>query len=171
MIALTSPKWSKLSHAYGSAGDLPALLIQLKALPESKGWKTEPYYSLWSSLCHQGDAYEASFAAVPHIVTLCESAVAKAPWELPQLCVYIEIARLEGRSPPLHADLEKPYMEAIGKLPNLVAQMNTANPSEFLVTVGAAAFAVSNGLYLLAKAYGEMTPEVAPKFLDWFTDL
>lgn len=52
--------WSRLSHAYGSAEDIPALLDRIAAEPTSELWS-----DLWSALCHQGSVYSASFAALP----------------------------------------------------------------------------------------------------------
>ncbi|WP_326737688.1 hypothetical protein [Streptomyces sp. NBC_01022] len=52
--------WSRLSHAYGSAEDIPALLDRIASDPASEHWS-----DLWSALCHQGSVYSASFAALP----------------------------------------------------------------------------------------------------------
>jgi hypothetical protein len=66
-------RWSNLQHAYGSASDVPGLLRRLEVLPASSG-TDEPWFSLWSSLAHQGDVYSASFAAVPHVVRALSTA-------------------------------------------------------------------------------------------------
>lgn len=67
MLALDSPQWTTLNHAYGSAKDTPELLKQLR---EPAGWTKASREKLWSSLCHQGTTYSASYAAVPHLVAL-----------------------------------------------------------------------------------------------------
>ena len=64
MSALEEIHWRELSHAYGFASDLPALLQQLYAFPSEANSSSEPWHSLWSSLYHQGDIYSASYAAV-----------------------------------------------------------------------------------------------------------
>lgn len=51
--------WSQLSHAYGTAEDIPGLLDRLEPDPRSPVWN-----DLWSSLCHQGTVYTASYAAL-----------------------------------------------------------------------------------------------------------
>lgn len=57
--------WSDMRHAYGSAGDIPALLkVVYQGAPEDR----EVWRELWGSLCHQGDVYGASIAAAPFIV-------------------------------------------------------------------------------------------------------
>jgi len=74
MLELSSPRWGELRDAYGSAAKIPELLRQLSALPRDDG-SSEPWFTLWSALAHQGDVYSASFAAVPHVV----AAIAGSP--------------------------------------------------------------------------------------------
>ncbi|MEE1821127.1 hypothetical protein PUR61_02760 [Streptomyces sp. BE20] len=61
--------WSQLSHAYGSAEDIPALLDEIEADPNAERWN-----DLWSALCHQGSVYSASFAALPRLTTIAVGA-------------------------------------------------------------------------------------------------
>ncbi|MFE0425311.1 hypothetical protein [Streptomyces sp. NPDC058953] len=60
--------WSRLSHAYGSAEDIPALLARIASEPEPQLWS-----DLWSALCHQRSVYSASFAALPWLAGMAES--------------------------------------------------------------------------------------------------
>src|SRR6516164_7904555 len=53
-------EWTSLRHAYGAAGDVPALLDSLTPDPADEVWG-----ELWSRICHQGSVYSASFAALP----------------------------------------------------------------------------------------------------------
>ena len=57
--------WSKLTHAYGTAEDIPGLLSQLDPDGSSQVWN-----DLWSRLCHQGSVYSASHAALPTLTRL-----------------------------------------------------------------------------------------------------
>ncbi|KQV14869.1 hypothetical protein ASE03_30280 [Kitasatospora sp. Root187] len=57
--------WSLLTHAYGSAEDIPVLLNQIEADPSFERWD-----DLWSPLCHQGTVYPASFAALPWLAAM-----------------------------------------------------------------------------------------------------
>ncbi|MFJ8433163.1 hypothetical protein ACIQ9P_17875 [Kitasatospora sp. NPDC094019] len=61
--------WSRLSHAYGSAEDIPALLDLIEAEPSAERWS-----ELWSALCHQGSVYSASFAALPRLTAIAVAA-------------------------------------------------------------------------------------------------
>ncbi len=60
--------WSQLSHAYGSAEDIPALLDRIASEPKPELWS-----DLWSALCHQGSVYSASFAALPWLADVADS--------------------------------------------------------------------------------------------------
>lgn len=60
--------WSQLSHAYGSAEDIPALLDRIASEPNAERWS-----NLWSALCHQGSVYSASFAALPWLADVAGS--------------------------------------------------------------------------------------------------
>lgn len=62
MIALNSPRWTELTHAYGNASDTPRLIEALE-----KG-DASALDDLYGSICHQRSTYTASFAAVPHLV-------------------------------------------------------------------------------------------------------
>jgi hypothetical protein len=81
MVALDSPRWKELRHAYGSAEDVPALLQALaaEATPQFSDHPAEarnnptPWDEVYSSLCHQTSAYSATYAAFPHIVEIAES--------------------------------------------------------------------------------------------------
>ncbi|WP_251093087.1 hypothetical protein [Streptomyces sp. Caat 7-52] len=60
--------WGRLGHAYGPADDIPGLLRAMEA--EDAGVREEAMEELVSSLCHQGDVYDASAPAVPHLARL-----------------------------------------------------------------------------------------------------
>lgn len=60
--------WAYLTHAYGSARALPALLDRIATEPTDELWN-----DLWSALCHQSDVYPASFAALPWLAEVAGS--------------------------------------------------------------------------------------------------
>ena len=100
MIPLDSPRWSELEHAYGSAANIPSLLRQLESFPAGDDYKAEPWFTLWSSLYHQGDIFFASLAAVPHIIHVAASAPDRADYNFFLLPACIEIARCADDVPP-----------------------------------------------------------------------
>lgn len=63
-----SKDWSELSHAYGTAEDVPGLLRDLNSLDEEvrKTACSELFGSIW----HQGTVYPATVKALPELVTL-----------------------------------------------------------------------------------------------------
>jgi hypothetical protein len=119
MLSLDSPRWSELQHAYGPASDIPNLLRQLEALPSAEG-DSEPWFSLWSSLAHEGDVYPASFAAVPHVVRVLSGAPASADSSFFQFPAWVEICR-QKKAVSIHQDLRSEYFAALSQLPALVA--------------------------------------------------
>ena len=128
MLSLNSPEWSDLEHAYGPADDIPDLLRQLRDFPPYEEHHTEPYFSLWSCLCHQGSIYSASFASVPHLVDACRDEPEIAHWSIAQLVVCIEIARLRLIMPEIFTQFETGYRYAIKELPDAITEMQKQNP-------------------------------------------
>ena len=96
--------WAGLTHAYGNAADIPELLELARRAPAGGSYTDEPWYSLWSSLCHQGDVYTASYAAVPELVAIAQARMGEhaAARECILLAGAIELerARPQGPQPP-----------------------------------------------------------------------
>ncbi|MFJ5310184.1 hypothetical protein [Streptomyces sp. NPDC088350] len=68
---MTTIDWSELTHAYGSAENIPGLFARLGGTEDDDVWQ-----ELWGSLCHQGSVYDASWAAMPVLVDI---ALGRAP--------------------------------------------------------------------------------------------
>ena len=65
-------EWAELRHAYGTAEDVPALLVAA----EKSGADFGPAWDqLWSRLCHQGTVYTASYAALPILADIAHRQV------------------------------------------------------------------------------------------------
>ena len=166
MIALDSSRWSELDQAYGSAADIPALLAQLESFPSSGG-DNEPWFSLWSALCHQDDVYTASFAAVPHIIRVLASDPMRADFSFFQLPACIEIARARNEF-PIPADLRQPYIEALQQLPALVGASAARQWDEDFLCCALSAIAAAKGFPSAAKAALELNAKTAEDFMEWF---
>ena len=169
MLSLDSPRWSELSHAYGRAADIPNLLRQLESLPSAENDK-EPWFSIWSALAHQGDVYSASFAAVPHVVTYLARAPTRADFSFFQFPAWVEVCR-QKRNVTIPEDLASSYLEALTKLPQLVAAAANREWDESLLSCALAAVAASKGFVSVAEAVLEINTEVAEDFLKWHFDL
>ena len=166
MLNLDSPVWSKLEHAYGSASNIPDLLHQLEDLPASEG-ENEPWFTLWSSLAHQGDVYSASFAAVPHVIHALSKSPTKADATYFQFPAWVEICR-NKKTVPIPVDLEEPYFTALAKLPALVAEAAKEEWDSDQLSCALAAVAAAKGSPEVAEAILELDPKVAKDFMEWF---
>ena len=169
MLNLESERWRELEHAYGNATDIPPLLAQLRDLPSSEG-RTEPWFSLWSALAHQGDVHSASFAAVPHVVAALALSPAEADESFFQFPAWVEICRVKRgvRIPP---DLEAAYLESLAELPEL-ASLAASHPwSAGRAACVLSAIAAAKGHHSLAEAVLEMcSSEVATEVMEWLSE-
>ncbi len=64
-------EWDKLTHAYGSAEDVPELIRDL-ADPDEET-REEAQHQLYGNLWHQGTVYQATQYAVPFLVELIDA--------------------------------------------------------------------------------------------------
>lgn len=167
MLALDAERWKTLTHAYGKATDLPHLLHRLEDVPPGDDWQAEPYFTLWSSLYHQDDIYDASYAAVPHLLTQCQNDPLKTPWTVAHLAVQIGLAQQRGWGPAIPEDLSGAYSEAIRRLPTICISMLNVRDEPHLISIAAAALALSKGESLLAEAYIELEFERAEECIEW----
>ena len=170
MLDLKSSLWGELNHAYGKATNLPELLMKLSAYPPHTNEENEPYFSLWSALCHQGDVFTASYAAVPHIIDLAMIAPDRAHWDFIYLPACIEVSRLNSQGPKIPEKLAEDYTNAIGLLPEVVAKMQKFQTDENFTLAAATAIAAACGQVALAEAYMELTYSIVPEFLEWASE-
>jgi hypothetical protein len=168
MLSLDSPRWSELQHAYGKASDIPVLLRQLETLPTSEG-NAEPWFSIWSSLAHQGDVYNASFAAVPHVIEALALSPTNAEFTYFQFPAIVEICR-QKNSVVIPEDLRHAYFSALTRLPGLVAKAADREWDATFLACALSAIAATKGFGGVAEAVQELTPEVSQEFMTWFWD-
>ncbi len=169
MLELDSKRWQELEHAYGRAADIPPLLAQLRNLPKSED-ESEPWSSLWSALAHQGDVYDASFAAVPHVIAALALAPAEADESFFQFPAWVEIcrARQDVTVPP---DLRPAYFESLARLPGLASAAAAKPWSASYLACVLSAIAAAKGHHAVAEAVLEMSSaDVAQDFLEWFVE-
>ena len=113
MLALDDDRWAHLGHAYGEASAIPQLLRNAKADFRSGGLEGSTWFDLWSALCHQGDVYSASYAALPHLIEIARDRDPHGQFEPLLLAGSIEQARLEGNGPPMPPELADAYTAAV----------------------------------------------------------
>jgi hypothetical protein len=153
MLSLDDALWSCLRHAYGEASDVPALLRMLAHSPgPARDLASDPWHGLWSSLCHQGDVYTASYAAVPHVVQIASETTTPVDFSFFALPAAIEVARKRGRGPAIPAEIAEAYQRALGQLGECVSiHRNDAWDKEMLLSA-IAAQAVAKGHIDVAEA-------------------
>jgi hypothetical protein len=168
MLSLSSVRWSELQTAYGSAADIPALLSQLSNAPPSDG-KSEPWFSLWSALAHQGDVYSASFAAVPHVVDALAIAPNSVDFSYFQFPAWVEICR-HKKQVRIPDELKEAYEAALARLPAIVSSASSREWDSGFLCCALSAVAAAKGHALVAESILELTPDVAKEFMDWFSN-
>lgn len=113
MYSLDSDKWETLEHAYGSAEDIPKILHAL--LDQEEG----AYYwdNMWSSLCHQGTIYSATFAVFPYLISALKTQLeqGKANVNFYYFATCVEISR-QIFSVEIPEELNKDYFLCLKKL-------------------------------------------------------
>lgn len=165
-LSLNSPRWGELTHAYGQASDIPALLQELVTVPPSDNDR-EPWFSLWSALAHQNDVYSASFAAVPHVIRVLATSPSTADFSYFQFPAVVEAWR-QQKSVAIPEDLQANYFAALAALPLLVAQAADREWDGDFLACALSALAAAKGFGKVAEAVLEMTPNVADEFMEWF---
>jgi len=122
MLALDDPRWTALSHAYGPASDIPDLLTRAGQDFRPGHQPESTWFDLWSALCHQGDIYTASYAALPHLIAVAQGHLERKRYDPIFLSACIELARLEGRGPAIPTDLAPSYRQAVAMARTLAVE-------------------------------------------------
>jgi hypothetical protein len=169
MLALDSGRWAELRTAYGATVDVPKMLTELEAVPNSEDFRDEPWFSIWSALAHQGNVYSASFAAVPHVVRVLASAPGRAGSDYFHFPAWVEICR-HRTGEPIPEDLRDAYTSALAQLPKLVAVAAPYPWNEAMLRSVLAAIAAAKGAIDVAEAVLELAPKIAREFLEWSAD-
>ena len=163
---LISETWKSLKHAYGSAENIPALLLALPHYPRCEKHDDEPWYTLWSSLCHQQDIYNASIAAVPQILMIAEA----APWRIDHnylsLPACIEICRRRD-SLEFEEGILAPYLKSLANIPNIVHATKDSEWNDGFTRAACAALAVAKGQWEYANVIIELDPETRKEYENW----
>lgn len=169
MLELNSPRWSDLRDAYGSAGKIPELLGHLSIFPSDAG-SSEPWFSLWSALAHQGDVYSASFAAVPHVIAAIASSPGRASDVYFHFPAWVEICRHKN-GVDVPDDLAADYFDSLSRIPALVARVEDRQWSTAFTACALSATAAAKGQHELAEALLELTSsDTVGEFLEWSYD-
>ncbi|MCY3003305.1 MAG: hypothetical protein NTV21_16025 [Planctomycetota bacterium] len=131
MLSLNDERWQSLCYGYRVPFDLRPLLRQL----ESGDDPDSVWDKLWQELLHQGDIGEGSYAALPHIVSICR-ARGRVDWNVYALAGSIELARDDARNPKVPDWMREAYDESLRTLATLgLAQLPLARDRETVRTI------------------------------------
>lgn len=120
MLSLDSTRWAELTQAYGTAEDVPRLLEALACIG-SESAREEVWFALWRTLYRPDAVYTASYAAVPHVLTICARFSLRERANGVHLVTRIEVARRLPDSAAMPEDLVLDYAAAVDALPEYVA--------------------------------------------------
>ena len=168
MLDFDSPRWSELSHAYGPASNIPALLKELESFPIDDA-NEGAWASLWSALAHQGDVHGASFAAVPHVVAIAAREPTRASASYFHFPAWVEICRVRDKI-SVPADLESAYVAAIQGLAIVARERLAASTDEAILRCIFCAIAASQGKTVLAQAILELEQDLLEEFMEWLIE-
>jgi hypothetical protein len=113
MDTLQEIDWSRLTDAYGPAEGIPALLRRAETDTRPGHIAGSTWFDLWSALCHQGDIYTASYAAVPHLVNLASHPTYHTQYDPLYLAASIHVRGARGEPPSIPEDLVVAYRRAL----------------------------------------------------------
>jgi hypothetical protein len=111
MLSLDDNRWGNLTGGYKTRFDPRPLLTRLATGQET----ASVWHGLWDELHHQGDVGDASYAAVPQLVSIHRERDV-VDWNTYGIVAIIELARTEPKNPPVPKWLEKDYFSAIQEL-------------------------------------------------------
>ena len=160
MLALDSPRWGELSHAHGSAEDIPKLL-QALATMDGEEERAELWYGVWALLCPEGASVTAAYAAVPHLLSIAEERGAAEQVSSLHVTTTVEMNRHVAGAPAIPADVVQDYALAIESLPQRVAALANEPWNAAVAQVLAATLLVGKRQPQLARAVLSLGDETA----------
>ncbi|WP_194924131.1 HEAT repeat domain-containing protein [Catenulispora pinisilvae] len=93
LTRLAEIDWSSMSHAYGTAEEVPDLLVAMASDDEEV--RDKAFSRFYSVVHHQGDVYARTIAAVPFLVELAEAERSAARAQLVRVLASISEACLD----------------------------------------------------------------------------
>ena len=160
-------EWNNLEHAYGRASNIPALLDQIGLFPEESSFDQEPWFTLWSSLYHQGDICSASLAVVPEIASILAKAPERVTPSFFALPASIEVAR-NRKEEPLPDGLATSYNAAIRQLAKFALNSPSILTKSTISQEALAIVAVALGQHGYAELVLEIQDDEIGDVLEWY---
>lgn len=160
MLHLNDERWTGLLGGYRVPFDPRPLLTHLRLAPEDAALWGE----LIEGLYHQGDVGEASYAAVPVMVSFAVE-LAKIPWQMLALIAFIEMAREDGKNPPVPDWLAADYGQALSTLAEECMRRLPDIEEEEAARGMLCIIALWKGFRVFARAVGDYSEEELAEIL------
>ena len=154
-LSLDSPRWAELAQAYGTAEDVPRLLEALACIGREDA-RAEVWFALWRTLHRAGEAYTASYAAVPHLLAIGGTFGLRERAEAAHLVTRIEASRRAPGSAAIPGDLVEAYAAAVDSLPAFVGAVAGESWPAEVAQIFAAALLVGKRQADLARGVLEL---------------
>ena len=138
--------WASLTHAYGSASDVPELLLDL--ISDDENTRSEAQHELFENIWHQGTIYDATIYAVPFLRELL--LMADLPDRGIVLLLFALIAKGSG-----YFEAHTSYLRGEAVWRKILAEEGTSLEAKLeheLNIVTAVRHEVAQGLHLLIPA-------------------
>ena len=121
MIPLDDPRWSTLHRpCFPKLSDIADRLRDLESAGDIVAL-TRAWDDLRDAIHYQGDVSVGSYAAVPHMVRICDADRGKLDWNLFAWVGLVEECRVTvPRNPQLPVDVEPDYTTAMDRMHDLV---------------------------------------------------
>ncbi len=151
MLELNSPRWRDLIQSHGSAEDIPQLLEALATI-DGERERAELWFGVWATLCPDGPAVTAAYAAVPHLLSIAESRGAPDRVSSLHVAATVEMNRHLPGAAAIPVDVLHDYAMAIESLPRRVAELTSEPWDASVAQVLAAALLAGKRQPQLARA-------------------
>ena len=156
--------WSTLKGGYKIPYNASIPLKKLKRATRPEEME-KIFTELWDNLRHQGDVGTASYAAAPHLVSICIEK-RSLDWNFIGLCVLIENCRVKGDNPELPGEYQDLYFDSLKQFQNyLLLNFNSITDRESL-RLTLALLATLNGQPELGRALEILDEDAVSEFLE-----
>ena len=162
MITLNKKIWNEL---FGVSNPLEYLMRLYANADDDQAWK-----ELWDKLHHQGDIWQVSYAAVPHLLEI-ERQAKRFNWNGFALIAVIEQHRPANDEPEI-GEIADGYKKAWENLLEVVAKDTQKIWNEILTASILSCIAYSRGQRTIACAALKIENErIAREFLKWHQEI
>jgi hypothetical protein len=149
-LSLDDPRWRSLNGGYRQPYDASVALREFA----HGGDAASLWEELWNELHHQGDIGEASYAAIPQLVHICQTRKL-IDWSLFALAATIEVCRRRPPNPPVPEWLAESYNAAWSSLADFGIEALRESNDETTIRSILAVLALHKGLFHLGRLLAE----------------